>query len=78
MPKIAFQKVASSHLPILPVFYHCTAKSKEIALKLWMCVVCMVFTTFNLVWNDIKIVHFMGIETIYFLGSKYSNIKNLT
>ena len=31
-------KVTSS---LLPVFYHCTAKNKDLALKFCMCVVCM-------------------------------------
>ena len=38
MPKIAFQKVTSSPLPGLG---HCTAKNRDIALKLCMSVVCM-------------------------------------
>ena len=35
--KIAFKKVTSN----LPVFCHCTARNKDVALKLGMCVVCM-------------------------------------
>ena len=40
MPKIAFQKVTSSHF----LFYHCTAKYKDIALKFGVLFVCS-FTT---------------------------------
>ena len=36
MPKIAFQKVMSSHLLV-----DCAAKNKDIALKIGMCVVCL-------------------------------------
>ena len=38
MPKIALKKVTSS---TLPVFYHCTAKNKDVDLKFGMYVFCM-------------------------------------
>ena len=39
MPKIAFQKMTSSLLPVF--FYHYKGIAKDIALKFGMCVICM-------------------------------------
>ena len=57
MPKIAFQKVASSLFP----FYHCTGKSEDIALKFDMHVACIKLYNIYSVFYNTTILDFIGI-----------------
>ena len=62
MPKSAFQKVKLPHLPVF--FYHRTAKSKDIALKFGMCVVCLQL-------NNIYFVRLDNCKILDLIGTYY-------
>ena len=66
MPKIAFQK---RHLSFTWFFSHCTAKNKNIALKIGMYVVCI--ELYNIYSDFMDTSHILDFIGIYFI-----NIRN--